>query len=145
MRVRQLPARLFAAANRWVYARTDGKVGGTHSGAPVLLLRTTGRRTGKLRTTPLLYLADGGQLVLAASDGGAPSHPAWFLNLEADPDVEVQVGGEVRAVRARITEGDERARLWTRLVALYPPYSSYQQATRREIPVVALSPRPPKA
>ena len=105
--------------NLWLYERTGGRVGGRHGGAPVLLLRTTGRKTGKRRTTPLLYLADEAKLVIVASNGGSPTHPTWFLNLGANPDVEVQIGRELRPVRARVTEGEERAALWTKAVAMY--------------------------
>lgn len=132
----------FVPFNRWVYERTGGRVLGTHGGAPVLLLRTTGRKTGNRRTTPLLYLADEAGLVIVASYGGSPTHPAWFLNLGANPDVEVQIGREVRPVRARVTEGEERADLWTKAVAMYGPYEEYQRETDREIPVIVLSPRP---
>ena len=142
VRLRRLLFRLFVPANRWIYERTGGKVGGTLAGAPVLLLSTTGRKTGTRRTTPVLYLADGDQLVVVASAGGSPTHPAWFLNLEADPDAEVQIGREVRPVRARITAGADRTALWRSLVAMYPSYASYQRETEREIPVIALSPRP---
>ena len=79
---------------------------------------------------------------MVASNGGSPTHPDWFLNLRSDPDVEVQVGRELRQVRARVTEGEERAALWTKVVAMYAPYDEYRRETDREIPVVALSPRP---
>ena len=107
-------------------------------GAPVLLLTTTGRKSGKARTQPLLYLTDGDALVVVASFGGSREHPAWFLNLEANPDVEVQVGPEARRTRARVATQEERARLWPRLVQMYRPYESYQRRTEREIPVVIL-------
>ena len=91
-------------------------------GAPVLLLTTTGRRTGSRRTTPLLYLEDGPLLVVIASNGGAPFQPAWFLNLEANPQVEVQLGQEHRRLQARRATASERERLWPRAVALYKHY-----------------------
>lgn len=139
---RYLFRRVYVPVNLWLYERTGGRVGGRHGGAPVLLLRTTGRKTGKRRTTPLLYLADEGKLVVVASNGGSPTHPDWLLNLRSDPDVEVQVGREQRRVRARVTEGEERAALWAKAVAMYAPYDEYRRETDREIPVVALSPRP---
>jgi deazaflavin-dependent oxidoreductase (nitroreductase family) len=133
--------RLFAALHRRAYRATGGRLGGRILGAPVLLLTTTGRRSGRRRTTPLLYLEDRTALVVVASNGGAPTHPAWYLNLEADPDVEVQVGHEHRALRARTADAVERARLWPRAVALYGPYEEYQEKTEREIPVVLLEAR----
>jgi deazaflavin-dependent oxidoreductase (nitroreductase family) len=133
--------RLFARANRFAYERSGGSIGGTYGGRPILLLTTTGRRSGRKRTTPLLYLADGDALVLVASDGGAPTHPAWFLNLEANPDVEVQVRREHQTMCAQRASAEERERLWPRLVAMYAPYESYQRRARREIPVVVLEPR----
>ncbi len=130
--------RLFAAAHRWAYRLTKGVVGGRIVGAPVLLLTTTGRRSGKLRTTPLLYLEDGAALVVIASNGGARSHPEWFLNLEVDPTVDVQIRGEHRALRARRATAAERERLWSHAVAVYRRYEDYQRKTDREIPVVLL-------
>lgn len=133
--------RLFSAAHRRTYQLTGGAIGGRMLGAPVLLLTTTGRRSGKPRTTPLLYLEDGGALVVIASNGGSPSHPGWFLNLETDPAVEVQIRHERRAMRASPASAVERERLWPRAVAVYKPYEDYQRRTEREIPVVLLKPR----
>jgi F420H(2)-dependent quinone reductase len=130
--------RLFAAVHRLAYRLTGGRVGGRIAGAHVLLLTTTGRRTGKLRTTPLLYLEDGNALVVIASNGGASSDPGWFLNLEADPQVEVQIRRDHRALHARRATAAERERLWPRAVAVYGGYERYQRNTEREIPVVLL-------
>jgi deazaflavin-dependent oxidoreductase (nitroreductase family) len=110
--------------------------------APLLLLHHVGRRSGKRRVTPLIYVDDGGRLALVASAGGAAGHPAWFVNLRARPETEVEVRGERRAVRAREAEGDERERLWRRAVELYPNYAVYARRTGRRIPVVVLEPRP---
>jgi deazaflavin-dependent oxidoreductase (nitroreductase family) len=111
-------------------------------GAPVLLLRVRGRRSGKLRVTPLLYLAADGAYVVVASAGGAPKHPAWLLNLRARTDAEIQVKRERLPVTAREAGSEERERLWPRLVALWPDYATYQERTERTIPVVILAPRP---
>jgi len=105
----------------------------------VLLLTTTGRRTGKRRTAPLAYLEDGDALVLIASFGGADVHPAWYLNLVASPDVEVRVrGGTPRQMQARIAGAEERERLWPRVVEMWGGYARYQEKTAREIPLVIL-------
>jgi deazaflavin-dependent oxidoreductase (nitroreductase family) len=122
-----------------LYRRTGGRRGGRMRGVPILLLETTGRRTGKKRTTPLMYGRDGENLVLIASKGGDPKHPAWYLNLRGQ-EAEVQVGGDRRRVRARDAEGEERDRLWSLMVGLYPPYADYQTKTTRRIPVVVLEP-----
>jgi deazaflavin-dependent oxidoreductase (nitroreductase family) len=124
-----------------IYRLTGGAVGGRLGKAPVLLLTTTGRKTRKRRTNPLLYLEDGDRLVVVASSGGSPRHPAWFLNLEADPDVEAQVRRSRRPLRARRATPEERERYWKELNALYRHYDSYQRKTAREIPVVVLEPR----
>jgi len=106
----------------------------------VLLLTARGRKTGKARTTPLLYLQDGDRLVVVASKGGAPRHPAWFLNLAANPEVTVERGRERLAMRAREADDEERARYWPQVVAMYPGYEKYQQKTSRRIPLVVLEP-----
>ena len=112
---------------------------GSFDGNPVLLLHHVGRRSGEERVTPLLYMPDGDDLVIVASMGGTPKHPAWFFNLREGPDTEVEVGRERRQVRARIATPGERERLWPRLVDAYPAFASYQARTEREIPVVILS------
>ncbi len=120
------------------YRETDGEVGHIWNGVPCLLLTTTGRRTGEKRTAPLIYGEDGGRYLVVASKGGAPQHPAWYLNLDANPDVELQVGAEVFPARARTAEGEERERLWPVITAIWPAYDDYQAKTDREIPVVVL-------
>ena len=124
------------------YRETDGAVGHIwRRGAKVLLLTTTGRRTGQLRTTPLIYDNAGARYVIVASKGGADEHPGWYRNLVADPNVEVQVLGEVFPATARTADGEEREELW-RLAALqWPDYDLYQTRTERQIPVVVLERR----
>ena len=122
-----------------LYRVTRGRVGGTMLKVPILLLITRGRKSGKKRTTPLMFSRDGDNLVLIASVGGAPRNPAWYWNLQGG-EAEVQVGSERRRVRARDAEGEERERLWAQMVALYPNYDEYQKKTSRQIPVVVLEP-----
>ncbi|MGH3413457.1 MAG: nitroreductase family deazaflavin-dependent oxidoreductase [Marmoricola sp.] len=132
-----------ARANVWVFKRTDGRVGGRFpgSGAPVCVLRHTGRRSGRLRETPLICLEGDDRLVVVASQGGRPHDPAWYLNLTANPDAEVLTRRGSHRVRARTAGSQERDRLWPRLVDLYADYESYQSWCPREIPVVVLDPR----
>ncbi len=118
---------------------TNGKLGGRMFDSPVLVLTTTGRKSGKKRETPLLYLEDGDILAIVASNGGTAGHPSWFLNLMSRPEAEVrQDGGRDFPVRAEEARGEEKRRLWKRVVEMYPPYADYQKKTDREIPVVAL-------
>ncbi len=137
----KLLMRTASAFNTWIYQVSGGRLlGRFSSGAPVCLLTTQGRKSGQRRTVPLLYLADGDDLVLVASQGGAPQHPGWYFNLLADPRAEVQIGRRRFAVTARIVSAEEKAALWPRLVAIYPPYEAYQGRTTRAIPVMRLSP-----
>jgi F420H(2)-dependent quinone reductase len=124
------------------YRATNGLVGHRFPGAPsMLLLDHVGARSGVLRTTPLVYVEDGENVVLVASKGGHPRHPAWFHNLRANPETTVQIGSERRAVRARVATPEERERLWPMAVAAYSGYRGYQARTEREIPLVVLEPR----
>lgn len=123
-----------------LFRATNGRVGGTLAGGPVLLLVTTGRKTGKRRTAPLLYLVDGEDFVIVASNGGAAQHPVWWLNLRADPEATIEVGDRTLRVRAEATNPEEKARLWPGLVRMYAGYAGYQRKTDREIPVVKLHP-----
>jgi len=123
-----------------LYRASGGRIGGRFKVAPVLLLTTTGRKTGKRRTTPLLYGEDAGRYVIVASVGGAPKHPSWYLNLSGNPDATIQVGGRKLEVHADTAAADERARLWTLMTRMYPGYDDYQAKTSREIPVVTLTP-----
>lgn len=111
---------------------------GPFRGRPVLLLTTVGARTGARRLAPLVYSRDGDRLVVAASKGGAPTHPAWYANILADPIVTVEAGGETFQARAIVTEGVERDRLWAAHVAEHPGFAAYEKATIRVIPMVVL-------
>lgn len=123
-----------------LYKLTRGMIGASLAGKPMLLLTTTGRKTGVLRTTPLQYLKDGENLVIVASNGGNPSNPGWWFNLTATPEAEAQVGRQKQRVRAETAQGEERDRLWALLVDVYPEYDGYQKETERTIPVVILHP-----
>jgi F420H(2)-dependent quinone reductase len=128
--------------HQWLYEGTDGRIGASLGGRPMLLLRTVGRRSGQSRTSALLYVRDGDAYVVIASKGGDPRHPGWFHNLSASPEVEIQVGRERLPVRARVAEGEERTRLWAKADAVNKgQYTTYQSRTSREIPVVVLEPR----
>jgi deazaflavin-dependent oxidoreductase (nitroreductase family) len=127
--------------NTTVFRLTGGRLLGTYDGNPVLLLHHVGRKSGEQRVTPLIYLEDGEELVIVGSMGGTPKHPAWFHNVTAGPDTEVELRGGRRPVRARVADARERERLWPRLVEHYPAFATYQGRTEREIPVVILSPR----
>jgi deazaflavin-dependent oxidoreductase (nitroreductase family) len=133
--------RAFMAAHEFWYRTTNGLVGGW-AGAPMLLLTTSGRKSGAARTTPLVFLRDGENLVVIASYGGSDTHPQWWLNLKANPAADVQVFAERRHVCAREAAGDERERLWSRVKAIYPIYRWYESRTSRQIPVVILEPSP---
>ena len=125
-----------------VYRATHGLVGHRVPGGPsMLLLDHVGAKSGVKRTSPLLYLDDGPNLVIIASKGGHPRHPGWFHNLRANPETTVQVGSERRPVRARVATPEERRRLWPRAVKAYGNYAHYQRRTGRQIPVVILEPR----
>ena len=124
-----------------VFRLSGGRIGCHIGRAPVLLLTHEGRRTGKVRTNPVLYLADGDRLVIVASYGGAPQNPDWYLNLVANPSVEVQIGKIRRPMTARTATPEERATYWPQVVAMFSPYDDYQQKTEREIPLVVLEPR----
>lgn len=126
--------------HRWLYWVSGGRIGGTMMGMPVLLLTTTGRRSAAPRTSPLMYFPEGDACVVIASNAGEPKHPAWWLNLRQSPRATVQRGGEITPVVAREAQGDERARLWARLVGMEPSYETYRQRTTRQIPVVVLEP-----
>ena len=120
------------------YEATDGKEGGTLEGAPCVILTTKGRKTGKLRKSPLMRIEHDGVYAVVASLGGAPQHPVWYLNLVANPDVTLQDGDKVLDFRARTATPEEKRHWWPRLTAVWPPYSEYQSKTERDIPVVLL-------
>ena len=125
-----------------IYRASGGRVGHRFPGAPpMLLLDHIGAKSGTVRTSPLVYFKDGQNVVIVASKGGHPRHPAWYHNLRANPDATIQVGTERRAVHARVAEPEERARLWPKAEATYGGYRGYQERTDREIPLVVLEPR----
>jgi deazaflavin-dependent oxidoreductase (nitroreductase family) len=124
-----------------VYRETNGEQGYLWNGAPILLLTTTGRKSGEPRTSALIFGRDGDDLLLVASQGGAPTHPNWYHNLSANPDVEVQVRGDVFRATARTANDDEKARLWSIMTEVWPNYDAYQERTDRSIPVVVLTPQ----
>jgi F420H(2)-dependent quinone reductase len=131
----------FTRVNVVLFRMTGGRVGGSYRGAPILLLHHTGRRSGRRRVSPLIYLPAGRDLVVVASKGGTDRNPAWFHNLLAAPETDVEVPREGRRrVHARVAEGEERERLWPRVVEIYRPYAGYQRHTDRQIPLVVLAP-----
>jgi len=132
--------RMISGTHEFWYRLSGGLIGGRFGRAPILLLTTTGRKSGRRRTTPLVYLPDGDNMVIIASNGGAPQHPEWWLNLRDEPKAEVQVGRDVKAVVAEKAAGEERVRLWREVVEMYRGYDEYQRSTKREIPVVVLRP-----
>jgi deazaflavin-dependent oxidoreductase (nitroreductase family) len=133
--------RYLGAFHRLLYRASGGRIGGQLWDLPIVLLTTTGRRTGKRRTVPLCSLRDGDDVVVIASYGGLDQPPAWWLNLEANSHAELQDGRVRRAVTARNADPDERARLWAEVTSRAPGYLEYERRTTREIPVVILQPR----
>lgn len=131
----------FNAFNRQLIAEiraNDGKLGGQFDGSPLLILTTTGAKSGQPRESPLVYTTDGERLVLIASNGGAPNNPDWFHNLSANPAVKVETPGDAFQATASVPDGDERDRLFDQLAAEMPDFAEYQQNTTRRIPVVVL-------
>ncbi|MDQ1533211.1 MAG: hypothetical protein QOF28_972 [Actinomycetota bacterium] len=120
------------------FRANGGKVGGQFAGAPLLVLTTTGAKTGKQRTHPLVYLPDGDRLIVFASKGGAPTSPDWYHNLVANPTATVEVGNETFEVKATELTGEERDRIYAKQAELMPGFAEYQDKTTRTIPVVAL-------
>jgi deazaflavin-dependent oxidoreductase (nitroreductase family) len=134
--------RRLMAGHTLIYRATRGVVGHRMPGGPsMLLLDHVGAKSGKKRTSPLMYIEDGDDVVLVASKGGYPKNPAWFHNLKANPDTTVQVGSEKRPVRARVATDEERKRLWPKAVEAYGGYEGYQKRTDRKIPLVVLERR----
>lgn len=128
-----------------LYRRSGGRLGGHLPGWPaarILLLDHVGARSGRRRTSPLMYHRDGDTVAVVASKAGQPTNPAWFHNLSASPETTIQIGRQVSSVRARVATDSERARLWPQFVAFYPGYEFFQRnATGRKIPIVILDPR----
>ncbi len=137
---------VFDSPTGWVarhiksYVETDGRKGHIWQGVPNLLLTTRGRKTGKLRRTALIYGRDGDRYMVVGSMGGAKNHPLWYLNLRAEPKVDVQVGPDRFSGQARTANEEERARLWPRMAEIWPDYNKYQRRTSREIPLVIIEP-----
>lgn len=129
---------LLGAEHVRVYRETNGETGYIWNGVPILLLTTQGRKSGEPRTVPLIYRQVGELSVVIASKGGSAAHPAWFLNILDNPEVEVQIKADVFPARARIAEGAEREALWAEAASAWPQYDTYQTRTDRLIPVVAL-------
>ena len=124
------------------YVETDGRDGHDWNGVQTLILTTTGRRSGQRRSTPLIYGTHGDDYLVVASKGGSDAPPAWYLNLQADPEVEVQVRADKFTARARTATADEKPALWRQMTAIWPDYDNYQRKTEREIPVVVLERQP---
>jgi deazaflavin-dependent oxidoreductase (nitroreductase family) len=132
-------------AHVWLYRRSGGRLGGHYPGRKecrVALVDHKGAKSGVTRTSPMFYLADGSNIAVVASKAGQPTHPAWFHNLMANPETTVQIGREVREVRARLADDAERELLWPQLTAMFPPYEIYERnASPRRLPIVILEPR----
>ena len=122
-----------------LYRLSQGKLLGRAAGMPVLLLTTTGRRSGRARTTPLTYFEDGSEFVIVASNGGEDSPPAWWLNLREQPRVSITIGAHSESAVARAATGEERERLWPVIIATHPGYAAYAKRTARPIPIVLLA------
>ena len=140
-RLKPRTIRLIGRLHAWLWKLTGGKLGDAFGTAPFMMLTTRGRKTGRERTTPVLYLRDGADLIVVASFGGNDMHPAWYLNLERCPEAEVIVNGERRRLLASQLSPEEKQLIWPRLVKMYPNFAVYQQRTRREIPLLQLSDR----
>jgi F420H(2)-dependent quinone reductase len=134
------PWKKVTAINTRLYRLTGGRIGGRYDAAPVLILHHVGAKSGQRRETPLVYLADGDDIVIVASMGGMPKNPAWLYNVRATPEVVVEVRGERRTMTAREVDDAERAELWPRLLSMWPAWEDYQARTSRRLPVIRLSP-----
>jgi deazaflavin-dependent oxidoreductase (nitroreductase family) len=121
-----------------LYEESGGREGTELEGKPCIILWTRGRHSGTVRKTPLMRVTDGSRYAVVASLGGAPKHPVWYLNIEADPNVSLQDGAELHDYVARIVDGDEKAEWWKKATEVWPAYDSYQAATERAIPLVVL-------
>jgi deazaflavin-dependent oxidoreductase (nitroreductase family) len=128
-------------AHAWLMKLTRGRIGGSVLGTEFLILRTTGRRSGRVRDAPLLFIQQGDEFVVVASNAASQRRPAWWFNLQDHPDAEVVLRGRTHTVRARAASEQERDELWPRLVALYSGYAHYESIATRELPVVILEPR----
>jgi len=132
--------RFMSKSHAFWYQLSGGVIGAKVSGMPVLLLTTTGRKSGRRRTTPLTHQRDGDNYVVIASNGGHDNHPTWYLNLRSNPDAEILIGREKTRVRAETANDEDRERLYKQAVDVFPGYAEYQQETKRKIPVVIFKP-----
>ncbi|MCV7179146.1 nitroreductase/quinone reductase family protein [Mycolicibacterium sphagni] len=132
--------RAFSTMHAWAYRLTKGRA--QSSKYPTMLLTVTGRKSGKPRTVPVIYIEDGDRFVIAAAYSGSDTDPTWWLNLQANPEAVARVSETTTRVRATVATTEERPRLWEKLVAMYPYFTDYQQRTSRSIPVVVLTPIP---
>lgn len=130
--------RLLIKGHVWMYRSSRGKRGGSINGMEVVLLTTRGRKSGAQRTVPVVRYVEGDQSYVIASMGGQPQHPAWFFNIEANPDVEVQIGADRWRARAEVLPQEQRAGIWPKITAAMPNFAGYQKKTSRVIPVVRL-------
>jgi len=134
--------RVMSLLNTWIYRVSGGRLGARWMyGAPILLLTTVGKKSGQQRTTPLLYLDDGARVVVVGSQGGMAKDPLWVKNIEANPEVEIEIGSSKRRMHAHRGSGEEKARYWPALCKMYPDYADYQARTTRDIPILVLDPR----
>ncbi|MEX0682386.1 MAG: nitroreductase family deazaflavin-dependent oxidoreductase [Dehalococcoidia bacterium] len=140
MPVNATVTKIFSRSHVFLYRVSGGAIGRSTRGVPIVLLTTTGRQSGRQRTTPLQSIEDGENIVVVASNGGHKVHPQWWLNLKANPEATVQVRRRERKVRAEEATGKERERLWQKAVDQYAGYADYQKTAEREIPVVVLKP-----
>ena len=141
MAMNQMLMKTIGKVHSALYRLTSGSLGAKLGGRPMLLLTTTGRKSGKSRTTPLQYMTDGENMVVVASNGGNQRHPAWWFNIDANPEATAQAGKVTQRVRAETANEEERARLWPILVEGYPGYQGYEDETERTVPVVILRPQ----
>lgn len=141
-RIARRVVKVMSRANTWIYRASGGRLGAKWMyGCPILLLTTVGRKSGEKRTAPLLFLEDGARVVIVGSQGGMSKDPLWVKNIDANPDVEIEIGRQKRPMRARRGTAEEKARYWPALCKMYPDYADYQARTLRDIPVILLDPR----
>jgi deazaflavin-dependent oxidoreductase (nitroreductase family) len=134
--------KFLTALNVAIYRLSGGRLMNRFEGAPVCLVTMTGRKSGRKKSIALMYTPDGDRVLLVASLGGAPRHPAWYHNLKAHPEIEIQLGSARTAMVAREASSDERRSLWPKVVANYPSFAAYQNKTSREIPIFVCAPKP---
>jgi len=133
--------RAMSATHAFTYRLSGGRLGGSFGKAPVLLLKTTGRKSGKTRETPLMHIKDGDTYTLMASNGGRDTHPAWYWNLLTDPNASIRLGAVEQAVRAEPASPEQASQLWPKFVGMYKSYEGYRKKSARQIPIVLLRPR----